>query len=52
MKEDSITVAVQSDELILIFCNRLYEEQGHETHKHHYISQKMRELGRLLLELR
>ena len=52
MKNDDITVAVLSDDCIKEFGISLYNKQGHQKYRHVYISQKMRELGRLLLEAR
>lgn len=47
IKEDEVKLAILSDQTILDFGLNLYNDQGHQQHKHVYISQKMRELGRL-----
>lgn len=51
MRDDSVKQAVVSDSLILQFGMSEYEKQG-EEHKTVYTSNKMRELGRLLITLR
>lgn len=48
MKDDQVRSTLEGDFLIMRFGHRLYEEQGHFQHRHQYIAQKMRELGRLL----
>lgn len=52
MREDSVKVAVLSDSTIIKHGMAMYADHGSQTHKHSYISNKMRELGRLLIELR
>lgn len=47
IKEDVVKSAILSDQTILDFGLNMYNDQGHQQHKHVYISQKMRELGRL-----
>ena len=49
MRDDDITLTVKSDLRILDLGKRLYKKHGHENHKIQYISQKLRELARLLL---
>ncbi|KAJ8311177.1 hypothetical protein KUTeg_011278 [Tegillarca granosa] len=49
MKEDDVKEKITSDDLILEYGRRLYEDHGHAIHRHPYISQKLRELGRLLI---
>mgnify|MGYP000324335466 FL=1 len=51
MRDDSVKQAVVSDSLIWQFGMSEYEKQG-EEHKTVYTSNKMRELGRLLITLR
>ncbi|XP_052813784.1 uncharacterized protein LOC128240867 isoform X2 [Mya arenaria] len=51
MRDDSVKQAVLSDSLILQFGMNEYEKQGDE-HRTVYTSNKMRELGRLLITLR
>lgn len=50
MKQDDITNTVRGDEAILTFGLSLYEKVGEE--KITYVSQRMREVARLLQELR
>lgn len=50
MQQDSITEAVEGDEVILTFGATLMEKGG--SNESSYISQRMREIARLLLELR
>ena len=52
MQHDAASIAVKNDPLILDYGSRLYDAMGHEKHTHNYVSQKMRELGRLLLQAR
>jgi len=52
MRNDAITRAVENDDLILLFGKRLYDKNGHNIHQHQYISQRLRELGRFLLQMR
>jgi integrase len=49
MRDDNVTLTVKSDLRIRDLGKRLFEKHGHEDHKIQYISQKLRELGRLLL---
>lgn len=51
-QKDSIFLAVKNDPLILKLGSRLYHRHGHMTHLNQYIMQKMRELGRFLIEAR
>ncbi|XP_065936953.1 uncharacterized protein [Magallana gigas] len=48
MRDDEVKVIIQSDPRILDYGRRLFEKHGHEPHKTQYISQKLREVGRLL----
>lgn len=48
MRDDEVRRAIEGDDLIMRFGQRLYEEQGHHPHRLPYVAQKMRELGRLL----
>lgn len=48
MKDDQVRSTLEGDFLIMRFGHRLYEEQGHFQHRHQYIAQKMRKIGRLL----
>lgn len=51
MNNDDVSDVVRSDRLIARFGSRLFMKNGHLTHRHQYISQRMRELGRLVLGL-
>ena len=52
MQHDDISLTVKNDSLIMNFGCRLYFKVGHSEHMHSYVSQKMRELGRLLSKAR
>ncbi|XP_028809080.1 uncharacterized protein LOC114763505 [Denticeps clupeoides] len=52
MKHDEITRAVKADRSILLFGEHLQRKMSSYAGKKDYIRQKMRELGRLLLEVR
>ena len=52
MLDDDVGNVCRRDDLILEFGRRLYSRLGHQVHLHQHIREKMRELGRLVLELR
>ena len=52
MQHDDVSIVVKNDPLILNYGSRLYDKVGHDKHTHNYVSQKMRELGRLLQKAR
>ena len=52
MKQDQISRVAKSDETILKLGEKLCNKHGHENDKYNYVRQKMRELARLLMELR
>ena len=52
MKSDQISRVAKSDDTILKLGEKLCNKHGHDDDKHNYIRQKMRELARLLMELR
>ena len=52
MKNDSVPRAAKSDRLILDLARKEYLKVGHNTEQHEYIRAKVREMGRLLVELR
>ncbi|MED6234406.1 hypothetical protein ATANTOWER_028966 [Ataeniobius toweri] len=52
MHQDEITVACKKDQCILDFGYRLFHKNESVVSQHQYIRQKLRELGRLLLEAR
>lgn len=49
MRDDEVKLVIASDLRILDYGRRLFEKHGHEPHKNQYISQKLREVGRLVL---
>ncbi|VDI02818.1 Hypothetical predicted protein [Mytilus galloprovincialis] len=51
MIEDDIKTAVLGDPVVMNFGNKLYEQMGHIAHRQVYISQKMRELGKLSIKV-
>jgi hypothetical protein len=52
MSADEISIAARNDTLIVKIGEKLYQKHGHLTHLYNHVSQKMRELGRLLISLR
>ncbi|XP_056014596.1 uncharacterized protein LOC125676308 isoform X1 [Ostrea edulis] len=48
MRDDEVKSVVISDKRILDFGGRMFRKHGNEEHRNMYISQKLRELGRLL----
>lgn len=52
MRPDDITRVVKYDSLILEYGQKLFNKHGHDPHQYNYIRCKLRELGRLVLELR
>nr|XP_022296603.1 uncharacterized protein LOC111106281 isoform X2 [Crassostrea virginica] len=48
MKDDEIKTVIVSDKRIIDFGSRMFEKHGKDEHKNIYISQKLRELGRLV----
>ncbi|XP_056007620.1 uncharacterized protein LOC125653612 [Ostrea edulis] len=52
MSADEISIAARNDPIIVRVGEKLYQKHGHLTHLYTYVSQKMRELGRLLILLR
>ncbi|KAJ8306755.1 hypothetical protein KUTeg_015692, partial [Tegillarca granosa] len=51
MNDDNVTETVRKDTLILKYGEKIMKV-GNEQHNKHFISQKMRELGRLLIEIK
>ena len=49
---DDVTLVVRNESLILAMGEKLYQKHGHLEHMNTYISQKMRELARLLIRAR
>ena len=52
MKSDQISHVAKSDETILKLGKKLCNKHGHENDNYNDVQQKMRELARLLMELR
>ena len=52
MTYDEVSLACKTDGVIKEFGERMYRKLGGEQHHRHHISNKMRELGRLVCELR
>lgn len=49
MNEDEVAVAVKSDKCILQLGGHLCNRMGHQSDKHEYIRQQLRQLGRALV---
>ena len=49
--EMMVFTKLRSDSLILLFGERQYEKLGHHVQNDQYISQRLRELGRLLITI-
>ena len=52
LKNDDISRVAKSDPTITAFGEKLCVRHGHDKEKHNYVRQKLRELARLLQELR
>jgi hypothetical protein len=52
MKDDDVKLKIEGDSLIKEFGDRLLEKHGSDPQNYYYISQKLRELGRLLLAMK
>ena len=52
LKDDDVGMVVRGDQMILDYGRRLFSRLGHEPHQHSHIREKMRELGRLLIQLK
>ncbi|XP_070820041.1 uncharacterized protein [Chaetodon trifascialis] len=52
MHQDEVTNIIRQEKSILRFGEHLYSKHGHDKTKHEYIRQKMREIGRLILQSR
>ena len=52
MVVDEVSLICKTDPMILKYGEKLHLKLGHEAHQRHYISTKMRELARLLKNLR
>jgi len=49
MATDEVTILVRNDPLIIQFGERLYQKHGQKEHIYVFVSQKMREVARLLI---
>jgi hypothetical protein len=52
MANDAVARVVKSDSLILALAEKEFLKLGHDQDQHNYIRAKLRELGRLLIQLR
>lgn len=52
MKTDQISRVAKSDETIIQLGEKLCNKHGHDSDKYNYVRQKMREMARLVMELR
>ena len=52
MRDDEIKDVITNDSTLLEFANRMHEQNGHLQHRHQYIAQRLRELSRLLIEIK
>ena len=52
MRRDNVGLIVKNDSLILEVAKREYLRLGHDVTQHGYIRNKLRELGRLVIQLR
>ncbi|XP_031139915.2 uncharacterized protein LOC116039306 isoform X1 [Sander lucioperca] len=50
MHQDEVTNVIRQEKSIMRFGEHLYAKHGHDKTKHEYIRQKMREVGRLILQ--
>lgn len=52
LKDDECGSIIKKDSLLRLLGEQMAVRHGHEKHKHNYIRNTLRELGRLLLELK
>ncbi|XP_033646694.1 uncharacterized protein LOC117305914 [Asterias rubens] len=52
MKKDAVSLVVKTDKLILELAKREFMKVGHDVDQYNYLRTKLREMGRLLLQLR
>lgn len=52
MKADTVTRIVKSDPILLAFGEKLCTKHGHDSDRYNYIRQRLREVARLVQELR
>ena len=51
MHQDEVTTAMRTDDLIMKFGNRLHFKHGHLQHRRQYIRDRIRQVGRLLVDM-
>ncbi|PJE78088.1 hypothetical protein CI610_02980 [invertebrate metagenome] len=51
MRNDEVKSVILKDTTLLNFACRMYEQNGHLQHRHQYLAQRLRELGRMLLAI-
>jgi hypothetical protein len=51
MNQNKVAAAVRTDDLIMKFDSRLHFKHGHLQHRWQYIRERIRQMGRLLLEV-
>jgi len=52
MNQDEAVTAIRNDDLVMKFGTRLYFKHGHHHHRRQYIRERLRQLGRLLVEVK
>ncbi|KAL1005200.1 hypothetical protein UPYG_G00055880 [Umbra pygmaea] len=52
MQQDSVAFHIRNDPFICQFGDALFTERGHELSQHGYISQRLREVGRLMVAVK
>ena len=52
LKQDAVSRAAKNDALVMQLARKEYLKAGHDSEQHDYIRAKLREMGRLILELR
>ena len=52
MNQDKAAALIRNDELIMKFGSSLYFKHGHNRHRWQYLSERLRQIGRLLNEIR
>ena len=52
MRDDEIKDVITNDSTLLEFASRMHEQNGHLKHRHQYIAQRIREMGRMLIEMK
>ncbi|XP_070550411.1 uncharacterized protein [Ptychodera flava] len=52
MRQDDVTLAARNDRLIMTFAARSYEQNAHKKKINSFVSERIRTLGRLLIQMR